>query len=257
MSQPSASVELPLAFTMRWGELEWDLKLAEAPVGLYCARPELGPLLGLEGLAAPHRFEAGVFCGETLVRAERRGAGVEALYAPRDWGQLTVQARWMPHGPNAMDLEVEILAASVDELHLLEVIELSTLGAPPAPGSHRSVSPRDPASAALSYDGRETDLAALVTGPPGEPLAPWLVPQCGRKGWTYVEMAHPFDVSRRIHEGKLPFQMTRHALFGHSLEKGVVLRARLRGLWLLKQEAHATLHTHWHDFLNRPPPLTT
>jgi hypothetical protein len=72
-----------------------------------------------------------------------------------------------------------------------------------------------------------------------------------------VELAHPDDVSRRIHEGTLPFTTTRYALFGHDLEKGVVLRARLRGYWRPKTSALADAERLYAEFLGEPLPLST
>jgi hypothetical protein len=71
-----------------------------------------------------------------------------------------------------------------------------------------------------------------------------------------VELAHRDDVSRRIHEGKLPFSTTRYALFGYDLEKGVVLRARLRAYWISKDDAIEHAERLWAEFLAEPLPLT-
>ena len=72
-----------------------------------------------------------------------------------------------------------------------------------------------------------------------------------------MEMVRPEDASRRISEGKLPFTTTRYGLFGHDLEKGVVLRARLRGLWLPLTGAMTRTEAEFQHFLTQPPPLTT
>jgi hypothetical protein len=74
-------------------------------------------------------------------------------------------------------------------------------------------------------------------------------------------MVRPDDCARRITgEAARPAAGTsgvvsvRYGLFGHDLEKGVVLRARLRGLWLdLASEDEVRRH---HDaFLREPPAL--
>ena len=103
------------------------------------------------------------------------------------------------------------------------------------------VEPRDAASAASSYDGRESlrMLRALSTLPlPSSShyrLLPWICAPRGVDPDTfYIEMVQPNDVARRIIAtpiGKAPASRpalsVRHALFGHDLEKGVILRARL------------------------------
>ena len=121
----------------------------------------------------------------------------------------------------------------------------------------RVVIPRDGSAAALSYDGREPTLSGLSTAPPGDEPALWRVPKSGRDGWTYLEMVHPEDASRRILEGTLPYRSIRYGLFGYDLERGVVLRGRLRGVWLSKDRAHSEGEAVYRGFLAEPPPLTT
>ena len=160
-------------------------------------------------------------------------------------------------GDAGIGLEVELSARSVDQLRRVEVMALGALEPPPPAGSHRSVEPRDREAAALSYDGREADLSALVTGPPGDPAGPWLASKTGREGWAYVEMVRPEDAARRISEGRLPFRATRYGLFGYDLERGVVLRARLRGFWIPIGQAFDRAESLYRDFLDEPPPLRT
>jgi hypothetical protein len=78
----------------------------------------------------------------------------------------------------------------------------------------------------------------------------------------YMELAHPYDVARRIVEGGDPTTPAddqalsiRYGLFGHDLEKGVILRGRLRGLWISKDEAAWLPAVAIREFLDRPPPL--
>lgn len=242
-------------FHLEWAGLSWTLRLDEPRPGL---RAEgLGPLLALDGLAATGRRDDSAFSKPALIDSECRLNRVEAIYQPHDWGDLTVKAAWEPVADDAINLEVEISARSVGQLKAVEVLVLSALGALPTEGSLRSVEPRDARAAGLSYDGRESDLAMLSTGPPGPIRHPWLAPRSGREGWTYVEMVHPDDGARRIHEGRLPFTATRYGLFGHDLERGVVLRARLRGIWLPKDVAFTEAERRFAAFLAEPPPLTT
>jgi hypothetical protein len=167
-----------------------------------------------------------------------------------------VRASWWPSSAESVDLLVEIQARSVGRLAALEVKLRSCVHGEAQDRQRRVVLPRDARSAALSYDGRELALDQLTTDPPGEALTPWLAPQSPFKGVTYVELAAPNDVCRRIQEGRSPYTLTRYGLFGHDLEKGVVLRARLRGLWLPKAEALTECERRWHEFLEEPLPLT-
>ncbi len=245
------------AFEIDWGGRIWSLRPAGAQPGLECSDPRIGPVLALEGVAEPKRWSQNALSGATLVDVEQRSDRILATYRPLGWGALQVRAAWTAFEDCGIDLDVEVQARSIGRLRSLEVKLITTFENSPEAGRHRSVTPRDAHAASLSYDGREHDLAALTTGPPGEPLTPWLAPRAGLEGQTYVELALPNDASRRIHEGKLPFATTRYGLFGHDLEKGIVLRARLRGLWLPKSSALAVAETQWARFLQEPPPLRT
>ena len=48
---------------------------------------------------------------------------------------------------------------------------------------------------------------------------------------------------------------TRYGLFGHDLEKGVVLRARLRAVWIRSQTPDVDARALFEEFLREPPPL--
>lgn len=242
-------------YEIPWGGQTWTLKVDDATPGLRSAR--LGPLLALEGVAEVGRRSREALSGETIISHELRFDRVEATYRPPGWGEMTVRASWFPVGEEGIGLEIELSARSVEELQRVEVMIVSALEALPEVGSHRSVEPRDREAAALTYDGRETDLSALVTGPPGDALGPWLASRSGREGWSYVEMIRPEDASRRVSEGRLPFTATRYGLFGYDLERGVVLRGRLRGYWVEKSTAFTRAEEAFRSFLDEPPPLTT
>ncbi|MFI5455137.1 MAG: hypothetical protein ACHRXM_06760 [Isosphaerales bacterium] len=230
-------------------------------------------LLSLHGVAQAGRFESGAFSGATLLGFERHRAGVQATFAPAGWGGLVVRAGWSPDAlREAVDLEIQVSATSVGELSALEVAVVSRLGEiggnEPTVFAGR-VEPRDGRSAALSYDGRESALAlrALTTLPlPESPrldLRPLVVaPPGAEAGVFYVEMAHPNDVARRIsgehvrHGSTTAIaQSTRYGLFGHDLEKGVVLRARLRGCWIRSRTPEDDALALYREFLREPLPL--
>ncbi|HEV3166072.1 MAG TPA: hypothetical protein VGZ22_18740 [Isosphaeraceae bacterium] len=256
------------AFEVAWGGQRWSLFLGDERPGLRVAGNQPGPLLALEGLASAGRFDPAALTGMTLVGSERRFERVEATYAPPGWGGLVVRAAWSPSGDDGMDLEVQVQASSLGELKAVEV-KLVSQFADPAPTPQTSprlasrwVEPRDARSAALSYDGREPDLRGLTTLPPREAAfhSPRLVPGPAGDGWLYAEMVHPDDVTRRIREGGRTMAQahtTHYGLFGHDLEKGVVLRARLRALWLRSEDAKEAALDQFEQFLQAEPPLTT
>ena len=179
---------------MEWGGRTWTLRVDDQRPGLRIRGEEgVGPLLGLDGVAAVGRWAPNALSGATLVEFERRFARVEATYAPLGWGALTVRAAWSPTGEDGMDLEVQVSALSVDQLKAVEVQVLSIL--PEAAGARKKrwVEPRDARSAGLSYDGREPDLQGLTTLPlPGETmLVPRVLPAPWPGGGSYVEMVSP------------------------------------------------------------------
>ena len=69
-------------------------------------------------------------------------------------------------------------------------------------------------------------------------------------------MLHPADVEREhVSTSDAGCELS-HELFAQSLEKGVILRARARGLFVATQEP--SLGTSiYEQFLLAPPPLTT
>jgi hypothetical protein len=242
-------------FRLEWGGRDWTLRADERGPGL---RAEgLGPLLALGGIAAAGRLDPEAFGAGALTRVEVRLGRLEATYAPEGWPELTVRAAWAPLGDAGVGLEVELSTRSVGELRAVEVLVSSQLGGVALAGSPRTVEPRDVRAAGLSYDGREPEVASLTTEPPGPVGFPWLVPQSGREGATYLEMVHPDDVARRVHVGRLPYDLTQYGLFGYDLERGVVLRGRLRGYWLPKASAYSEAEGLYAEFLREPPPLTT
>ena len=74
---------------------------------------------------------------------------------------------------------------------------------------------------------------------------------------SYVEMIHPADFHRdqlraAPRGGSLEW---RHRLFPETLEKGVILRARVRGVFLPRQDDLASAAAHYAAFAAAEPPL--
>ncbi len=254
-------------FDLQWGGRAWRLKVDDARPGLRTWDEDLaetiGPLLALEGVAEVGRWEPDALSGATLVGFERRFERIEATYAPQAWGGLTVRAAWEPsaHG-GGVDLEIQMSAVSVDQLKAVEVKIMSVLPERPTTRRRRWVEPRDVRSAGVSYDGRDGDARDLTTLPPtlNHTLAPRVMPAPWAGGRSYVEMVPLGDVARRITEGGTISSVghtTRYGLFGHDLEKGVVIRARLRGLWTDSNAPEREALEHLGRFLQEPLPLGT
>jgi hypothetical protein len=173
-----------------------------------------------------------------------------------------------------MDLEIQISASSVGQLQAVEAFVVSRpLDIDEATGAPFPiwVQPRDRRSAGLSYDGRVAaeSLRRLTTLPVRSNNDPIIPPTVLSSPWQelggdYVEMVHPNDVARRMIIASEPPDdqggralATCYGLFGHDLEKGVVLRARLRGIWMTDSSLHEAAQAAYLEFLEQPPPLGT
>jgi hypothetical protein len=78
---------------------------------------------------------------------------------------------------------------------------------------------------------------------------------------SYAEMVYPLDfettkleMAGHLGEDRV---VTRHHLFANRLEKGVILRARVLGLFLSRQDDLQTAAAHYAQFAASNPPLTT
>ena len=78
---------------------------------------------------------------------------------------------------------------------------------------------------------------------------------------SYVEMVHPADAqhsSCQVRAGGADLQVhLRHRLFSEPLEKGVILRARVQGVWLDRKDDEAAAAHHYASFATARLPLTT
>jgi len=261
-------------FSLNWGGRAWTLNLGGPDPGLRPIGDDSSTkLLCLDGLAQVGRSDPNPFNSTTLVGFEHHRTRIEAVFAPPGWGGLLVRAAWSPTTEReGVDLEVQVGATSVGEL---KGVEVGVCGdCRECIGKQESalaswVEPRDAASAALSYDGRESlhVLRALSTLPlpasSPSSLAPWIYALPGPDPETfYIEMVQPNDVARRIIGGPIgagPSSRSalsmRYALFGHDLEKGFILRARLRGLWIRSNSPESDAFSLLEEFLREPLPL--
>lgn len=228
-------------------------------------------ILTLDHIATTGRRDPSVFAGVSLASWTRHGTRLEVTFAPPAWPGLNVRAAWSPTADKTgFDLEVQVWITSTAVLRRLE-IAVSSLwwretDSPPDPGSYL-VEPRDARAAALSYDGRKpaewlqslTTLPVPSTSP--HVLAPRQWPIASPSpGSIYVEMIPPDDCARRIigepkDSGDHGTSWTGYALFGHDLEKGVVLRGRVRGCWIASTQPEEETARRYESFLKEPPPL--
>ncbi len=234
--------------------------------GRYRAR-----ILALDHVAAAGRREPSAFARPSLVSWARHGTRLEATFVPPAWPGLNVRAAWSPTADRAgFDLEVQVWITSTAVLRRLEIAVSSLWWRGTDNPTDRwayQVEPRDAHAAALSYDGREpaellqslTTLPVPSTSP--HRLAPRSWPVASPSpGSIYIEMVQPDDCARRLigelqEAGADGTSWTGYALFGHDLEKGVVLRGRIRGCWIASAQPEEEAARRYDAFLNEPPPL--
>jgi hypothetical protein len=258
-------------YTLSWGGRPWTLRLDEPDPGLRLPSEQWSRTsLSLHGLGATGRFAAGMFTPATLVDVEHYRSRIQATFAPPGWGGLLVRAAWSPSCAGAgVDLEVQASASSVGELRAVELVVQSQwrrateTDLPSAPDAIRSVAPRDARSSALTYDGRETaaSVQALKTLGFLDNSRPRMVERDDMApGALYVEMVQPNDLSRQIQfepseaGSRPPSMAVQYALFGHDMEKGIVLRGRLRACWTNTERA-VDVAAFYQQFLSEPLPL--
>lgn len=258
-------------FMLSRGGRDWTLQLdGEAP-GLHAADNSEDLVLCLDGIAAAGQIDPGAFSGKSLIGVEHDSQQVEATFAPAGWNGLDARARWsLARRHEGLDLEVQALARSVGELKAVELFVATRLSGPGGDTNYPQpvwVQPRDPRSAALSYDGREqaSVLARLTTLPVPVSLeaefGQVVAYGPGVPGGRYIELAHRHDVARRIVQGEELSPVSgdrltiRYGLFGLDLEKGVVVRGRLRGIWVSRSDRDFLPQAAFHEFLADPLPL--
>jgi hypothetical protein len=80
------------------------------------------------------------------------------------------------------------------------------------------------------------------------------------QGPSYIEMVHPADFRQTTFEwttDSSPAVRLAHRLFAERLEKGVILRSRIRGLFVPRSHDTELAQTEYRRFAASEPPLTT
>ncbi len=143
-----------------------------------------------------------------------------AIYAPTPLRPVECHARWRIHAEGIFDLEVSALT----------------------PGKWAGLSVQ---TCSLLAEGSVARLARTN--------ALMAVHRPKNHDASYVEMCHPHDgVGLEVGPGPA----VRFRLFGHDLEKGVILRGRLRGLLVPREEDETAALQAYQRFLEEPPNLS-
>ena len=241
-------------YSIEWEQGSWSLDFGNETPGLRRVNSADDWLvLAMSRLADVGRCDPAVFAPGNLHSVEVRFNRVEATYLPREWPGLLVRASWQPIGDDAIDLEVHLQVDSIQQARILEVMVTTRLPYRVDPAVAWKVEVRDEATALLSRDGRDDGRPPTIALPHFGDLS--IRPFVGSgDGLTYLEFAEAGDVSRRFLSDD---KASETALFGYHLEKGVVLRARLRGILRSGTVDVAEIDREYQRFLKEPPPLGT
>jgi len=239
----SASLSLP-SFAAQVNVLEpWRGLLA--PKWFNTDLPSLVSVLQVDAreLIAPNRLPLDVY---------ERGPDIVATYAPSEGRNVQTQIYWRATEPQcggpAAGVELIISA----QTHLLDSRPgLSTTSTLPA-GSVFQLTDDAAQLEELSFDGTmKHDFS------PAQRTTLFLFRPWGAT-FSYVEMIHPTDFAGASIElrGENLFRLTNH-LFPERLEKGVIRRARVFGVFLSQVSDLRCAMAAYREFSDEPLPLTT
>lgn len=165
---------------------------------------------------------------ETLADLYQRGGDLIARYGQTTERPFAVQAYW----------RASVISAGDDRFaccDLLVSVETQLLDSRPLVD-------------AASELARSTD---VVQGPS------YCLARLADNDVSYIELDHPDDALERTVEHSASGVRWVTRLFGQSLEKGVILRSRLRGLLVPRAGDEAFARHALDEFAALPPPLTT
>jgi len=236
---------------LQCGGLRGAIDLGRPDRGLGGLATELGPLddAQLLGLEVPScEADRAASPGEAYVR----GGDLVATYGQAERWPVAVDVVWRalaPSGPDAPAGAVELLV-SVRTERLESRPALSACSVVPAREVLRlsgGATPRlEPAA-----DGRETF-------PRADGRLPCLVFRLPQAGLSYVEMVHPADAVEDGLQGASAGGgrvRVAHRLFAGPLEKGVIRRARIRGVFVPRDRDERIAAECFAAFARSEPPL--
>lgn len=206
------------------GDLDGMTVQCDPSVGLRVEAPRLGltlpRVLGVEIVATQERGPMPLAEPGNPPEVVCRQDILWAQFKPTPQRNVECHARWRVLSPGVLDLQISTLTPG-------QWTGLSVQ-------SHTGLLPGE-------IFLLETDALPIL-----------LVQPFGVNG-SYAEMVHPHDGIGIETDGKGAF---RYRLFGHDLEKGVILRGRLRGLVLPRDGDEDAARAAFAEFVKEPPNLT-
>jgi hypothetical protein len=141
-----------------------------------------------------------------------------------------------------------LVRIAADRGRWIDVREASRVGA------DWLVIPRDRDAAALALDGRSPHLDESIRTPPFH--SPIVCYRPAGRSWSYIEMTHPDDGVRIISRSERTSVSWGFGLFGLDIEKGVILRARLRAAFIPRRRDTEQATRLFNQFVAEPPHLS-
>jgi len=184
-------------------------------------------LLGLEVVDAINLGEQPMASPGSIPDMVIRQNTLTVQYAPTTKRPVECQARWQLHPEGMIDLEVSTLTPGKwDGLAVQTRTHFKTHTPDVEVVIDDSVKP-----------------AMLIYRPTGLEI-------------SYAEFCHPQDGMELYHQTDSGMTTTRFRLFGHDLEKGVILRGRLRSIVVPRAFDILAAHAARNRFLSETPNLT-
>lgn len=195
-------------------------------LSLIAGTMKIGLLLGLEVVDAVNLGQQSLALPGIIPDMIIRHNTLTVQYAPTTKRPVECQARWQLHPEGMIDLEVSTLTPGKwDGLAVQTRTQLLTKNPDVELFIDKSVSP-----------------AMLIYRPMGMEI-------------SYAEFCHPQDGIELLHQSESALTTTRFRLFGHDLEKGVILRGRLRGIVVPRAFDMLAAHAARRHFLSETPNL--
>ncbi len=236
-----------------------------------------GPILAVQSVQAADRPAFPVGFAATRPEHRLRTNLIDLDLAATERCPLRVHLYWSAAATNQIDFE-----ALVTTLHEFERLEVQTrsesvakslsasaelfVRAAGAPGRWLDVCAalragfdhlvlaRDRNAAHLSLDGRPPGLDRTMLA--GRFAAPLICYRPAGQSWSYVEMSHPDDCVRVIIVRRRDAVAWSFSLFGLDIEKGVILRGRVRGAVVARQGDLRRAEWLYRQFTAEPPHLS-
>jgi hypothetical protein len=196
------------------------------------------------------RLDANEAAGESLIDGYERGGDLIATYEQTAARPMRVQIYWRATDAGTLGLSID-LQLSVQTNLLDSQPALFAATRLPNADVRRLVDAASGEWETLQPTGERS--WALESH--SEPLC-WLF-RWPQTGLSYIELAMPGETRRSELSLSADGRSTlSHEVFAEPLEKGVILRTRIRGAYLPCDGDEQLAAQAWRDFIAAPPPLT-